>query len=226
MGDKNSYYINIPAKVRYDKKLNPNAKLLYGEINALCNEKGYCWASNSHFSNLYEVSKTSVSTWIKNLKVNKHIKIKFIYKKESKQVLERRITLIKDPMKEKLKIPIQEKFKDNNTDINNTSNTKKDYYSSREFRIPTLSEIQEYISIENLNVDPNRFFLHYKSNSWTEKGEPIKDWIKLLKAWSKNNNKEKDYVRQSEKIDWEKRNDVGASNVQSLSEIIRRQRKN
>lgn len=34
MTEHRSYYAIIPANVRYDKRLKPNTKLLYGEITA------------------------------------------------------------------------------------------------------------------------------------------------------------------------------------------------
>lgn len=68
-----SYYAIIPADVRYDEDLPANAKLLYGEITALCNERGYCWASNSYFAKLYKVSVRTVQTWINALEKKGYI---------------------------------------------------------------------------------------------------------------------------------------------------------
>ncbi len=42
------YWAVLPATVRYDKTLRPNAKLLYAEITALADARGYCWATNSY----------------------------------------------------------------------------------------------------------------------------------------------------------------------------------
>ena len=69
-----SYYAIIPANVRYDKDLSANAKLLYGEITALCNEKGYCFASNAYFAKLYNVEDRTVRRWISCLVKKGYIK--------------------------------------------------------------------------------------------------------------------------------------------------------
>ena len=37
-----SLYSVIPARVRDDHSLRPNAKLLYGELSALAQAEGYC----------------------------------------------------------------------------------------------------------------------------------------------------------------------------------------
>ena len=64
---KKSYFAVIPATVRYDKTIPAAAKLLYGEITALCNQSGLCWAENTYFANLYEVSVRTVQFWINAL---------------------------------------------------------------------------------------------------------------------------------------------------------------
>ena len=72
--DKPGYYAIIPAHIRYDDSLKAQAKLLYGELTALCNKEGYCWASNKYFSELYQVNPKTVSAWINELKRAGHIK--------------------------------------------------------------------------------------------------------------------------------------------------------
>ena len=87
-----NYYAIIPADVRYDKRLKPLARLLYGEITALCNEKGDCWASNSYFAELYEVSDITISRYISELKEYGYIKC--VYDKTQENIDKRKIYII------------------------------------------------------------------------------------------------------------------------------------
>ena len=121
MTENPSFYAIIPANVRYSD-ITPNAKLLYGEITALCNKTGYCFATNEYFSNLYGVSKVSISKWIKELIDNGFVLSEIEYKEGTKQILIRYLRIVNDPIKEIFNTPIKEKFKDNNTSINNTYN--------------------------------------------------------------------------------------------------------
>ena len=141
-----SYYAIIPANVRYDTELNPSSKLLYGEITALCNQQGYCWANNSYFANLYGVTKGTISRWVSDLADKGYIRCEMKYKEGTNQI-ERRKIYIADPMlnnddrctqKETYPIrkndytPIRKNDKDNNTSINNTINNTREYSASKE----------------------------------------------------------------------------------------------
>jgi hypothetical protein len=137
MDEKKSYYAIIPANVRYDADLTPNAKLLYGEITALCNERGYCWASNDYFAKLYNVSKSSITKWVSALVKKGYIFNEIIYKDGSKEVLNRYLKLssdpivnfadrysklLDDPIVKIADSPTPKIYEDNNTLNNNTSN--------------------------------------------------------------------------------------------------------
>lgn len=140
MSDNKNYYAIIPANVRYDKRLNSSAKLLYGEITALTNEKGYCWASNRYFAELYEVSTSTISRLINLLYEYGYIKI--VYIKNNENIDKRKIYMSFDKetgigkndktVCEKISAPYDQKcedgicknVKDNNT-INNKTNTRE-----------------------------------------------------------------------------------------------------
>ncbi len=125
------YYAVIPANVRYDKDLPANAKLLYGEITALCNERGYCWASNNYFAGLYSSTTRTVQLWIKALEGKGYIHVD-LEKAEGSSNTKRYISLTEfhPPMKkfsppheENFVTPHEKNFTHNNTDINTTSNS-------------------------------------------------------------------------------------------------------
>jgi hypothetical protein len=79
MRERPSYYAVIPANVRYDKNLSANAKLLYGEITALCNKAGHCWAGNRYFADLYGTVPRTVRRWIGELETGGYITIEYKY---------------------------------------------------------------------------------------------------------------------------------------------------
>ncbi len=103
--ERRGYYAIIPANVRYDKNLPANAKLLYGEISALCNDKGYCWATNKYFAGLYGVSQTSVSKWISSLVSKGYIFSRTIYREGTKEILSRCLSIVKCSIEEKPNTP-------------------------------------------------------------------------------------------------------------------------
>ena len=162
---KKSYYAVIPANVRYDKRLTANAKLIYGEITALCNEKGYCWARNSYFAELYNVSKKSVSIWINQLIEFGYIYSEIKYVEGTKEIENRYLKLTDTPIslgsepmeenfhtptEENFHTPMEENFQDNNTVINNTViniKNKKEKNSKKE-KNEINEQKQEYELLE------------------------------------------------------------------------------
>ena len=65
----------LPARVRYDKQLPANAKLIYAEIAAKINEEGFCFCHNAYFSERLGIKRDTVSTLIKRLEDAEYIRI-------------------------------------------------------------------------------------------------------------------------------------------------------
>ena len=97
MENKRSYYAVIPANVRYDRSIPAAAKLLYGEISALCNQDGRCRAENSYFENLYEVSSRTVQTWINALVTAGYVYREFVPTADGKATTKRYLSIVDMP---------------------------------------------------------------------------------------------------------------------------------
>ena len=210
-----TYVAIIPSGVRYNEKLRPNEKLLYGEITALSSKTGECWASNKYFADLFGVSKETVSTWVSHLAKLGYITTEMIYKKDTKEI-EKRIIIptmflvdrylekngegylekIIDPIKKNIK---ENNTSNNNTSINNTTTTVEE--ENKLFEIieknfgRTLSpieneEIMEWEDTELTRYAIKKAVLRGKFN--------IRYISKILYEWEKANIKTVQQAQQSE----------------------------
>lgn len=126
-----NYYAILPSNVRYDKELSYLARILYAEITSLSNKEGYCYATNSYFEKLYNVSKSTIIRALSSLLKRGYIKVQIKYSKDSKRVLERRIyivDLVSNMTPGSVKNDTRGGVK-NDTD-NNTSKNNKNKYNS------------------------------------------------------------------------------------------------
>lgn len=89
--DKPGYWAVIPATVRYDPDLPPNAKLLYGEITALSGAQGYCYAQNSYFTALFGLTDRSVTRLLSTLSQRGYLRIDVRRDEGTNEVQERRL---------------------------------------------------------------------------------------------------------------------------------------
>ena len=213
--------------MRYDVRLTPNAKLLYGEITALSNEKGYCWASNDYFAGLYEVSKTSISKWVSALRDAGHITIQLHYREGTKHILHRYIRYVNDPIEEmlptyitKVKDPIEDKLIDNNTSnttINITDNRGETSSPALEEEVgqevivvddekkepvkrfvpPTLDEVIEYCNRKGSGIDPAVFWHHYEANGWRIGKNKMISWPKTIGSWGAREKSKKKVTKEN-----------------------------
>lgn len=118
-----SFYAIIPADVRYCKDLEPAAKLLYGEITALTQREGYCWASNKYFADLYDVCERTVTNWLISLQTCGFI----IIETEKEGLKWDRKIWITQKMFTKGK-----KFPDQNSEYNSKENASTDTFQRKE----------------------------------------------------------------------------------------------
>lgn len=164
---KPNYYAVIPAIVRYDNDVMDKAKILYGELSALSNKKGYCFATNKYFADLYSISDRQVRTLLKSLADKGYIIVdnesqpRKIYTFES--ILEQK--LLSAPPEEnfhppgrKLPPPPEENFRHNNTSNNNKKNNTpspelvsefKAWYSKYPNQRNEQQTMRNYISTRN-----------------------------------------------------------------------------
>lgn len=165
-----------------DKEIKNELGLLL-IISSLCAEKGYCFASNKYLSQLFDVPEQTISRKIKLLENKKYITIE--YKKRGCEIIERNIRLTKllSDDKQKCVSTINKIVKDNNININNTSNNIKEKSIKRKFEKPTIEQIQEYCIERNNGINAEAFYNFYESKNWYVGKNKMSDWKACVRTW-------------------------------------------
>lgn len=180
-----NYYSVIPATVRYDTRLKPAEKLLYGELTALSNKEGYCFAKNKYFAELFNVTNGTVSKWLSHLQKLGYIFIEII-RNNQKEIIARHIYISDTPYSQKEPYPYCSKQQypmakndiDNNINyniddlfnliINNSNEIPEDFYeilNSLEFLYPQrLIPIMQQDNLEKIKVIISVLYEIYNSN--------------------------------------------------------------
>jgi len=149
------YFTVIPAIVRYDDKLRANEKILYSEILTLSRKNGYCYASNKYLSDLYGVSITIISRWINSLIKYGYLVSENEYKAGTNYILRRKLypTNVKDILnksstyiEQTFNNDIEQKFKDNNTSINDMNNKKSNNSRADEKNDELIDQVVNYLN--------------------------------------------------------------------------------
>ena len=194
------------ADVRYDKDLRPNEKLLYGEITALSDKHGYCWATNRYFAELYEVTPKCVSKWINHLIEKGYLFSKIIYEEDGKTVSQRiicvrPITLQEEPpIRQKEDTPIHQKedtlsIKSSNIIIQDNNNTRvNDKEINKESQLE--NDFEELWKLYPRKAGKAKAFKAYKSAiKQGATNEQIRQGILNYIQWIKEHKTQAEYIK-------------------------------
>lgn len=114
----------IPAELWMDRKLSMTEKVMLVEIDTLSNDERGCFATNAHFADFFDLSKSRVSEIISALASKGYVRV--VVKRKGEQIIGRSIFtdsysgFWKNPIRES-DDPSSEKALSSNT---NSSNTK------------------------------------------------------------------------------------------------------
>ena len=73
-------------------------------------------------------------------------------------------------------------------DKNNNGECEKSHSKRKQFKPPTLKEVEEYCKERNNGIDAQYFIDYYEARGWElSKGRKVKSWKHCINTWEKNN---------------------------------------
>jgi len=93
-----------------------------------------------------------------------------------------------------------EKLTPKNNKKNNKEDINKEIYKEKNFKKPTLSEVQAYCIERNNTVDAEYFIDYYESKGWLVGKTQMKDWKAAVRLWEKKNTKKIDKQKEFDEM--------------------------
>jgi hypothetical protein len=75
-----------------------------------------------------------------------------------------------------------------NDNVNNNDNIKENIIKEKNFKKPTLKEVEEYCKERNNDIDAQRFIDFYESKNWMIGKNKMKDWKACVRTWERTTN--------------------------------------
>lgn len=194
-------YIRIPFEVLEDKNLQATTKLLYGLILSLCNQNGYCWASDNYLVKCLSIGNATVTRCIKELVERKLIERNNTKNNTTGKIEKRVIKCLKfgktinqndDISNQNDWFPNQNDGENNiynNTIICDKNDKPKKEKKKTNFIKPTVEEIKKYCEERNNGIDAEYFYEYYEAREWLIKNKPMVSWKASVITWEKNDKK-------------------------------------
>ena len=151
-----NFYAIIPSFIRYDSKITNFDKIMYAEITALTNAKGYCYAFNSYFELVFNVSVSTVKRSLSRLDKKNYIFIDIERDNKTNEFIQRKIYLTSitpPPVKNEGSPPVKNEpiardnafILKNNTSMNTNVNLKFLNYNKSKPKDIEVDWLEDYI---------------------------------------------------------------------------------
>ena len=177
-----------------------------GELITLSNGQGYCWPSNEYLTQSLGSSRRSVINNLQALVKKGYVKISF--GSDSKRTI---TPLVKGGAEiarggvQNLHGGVQKLhpnivYNTNSNTVGNTvvSNTVQDTINTSSNTVcntntimvqnlhPSVEEVTKFFTIAGgAGFEAEHFYNHFEATGWTYRGEPVRNWQALAKAWIK-----------------------------------------
>ena len=187
--EKPSYYAIIPANVRYDEELGSTAKLLYGEITALCSKDGTCYARNAWFAKHFNVHPKTVGVLISKLVDRGYITRRMEFVDGTNNISKRYLEIVEQPIHNY--VEGEEKSGEvRNKNVTPPTNKNRVLINTRinntRFSKPTIDDLNNFKEEKQLKSDVDKFFNYHESKGWMVGKVKMKSWKKALLYWESN----------------------------------------